>query len=119
MKRSGPVWPTALTVAVALLLPPLVTAADVNNWQQFRGPAAAGKIDGADPPTTWNVESGENVRWRTPIPGLGHSSPAVWGDRVFVTTAVRSEGEDELKVGLYGDIAPVQNDPAHEWIVKA
>ena len=61
------------------------------NWPQFRGPYATGVADGQDPPITWDVKEGTNVRWKTPIPGLGHSCPVVWGDRVFLTTAVGGE----------------------------
>jgi outer membrane protein assembly factor BamB len=69
------------------------------------------------PPTEWNVESGKNIRWKTVIPGLGHSSPVVWGDRIFVTSAVPAAGESSLKVGLYGDIAPVKGEPAQSFNV--
>lgn len=72
------------------------------NWPQFRGPKASGVADGQFPPTRWDVKSGENVRWKTPLPGLSHASPIVWGDRVFVLTAT-SGGEDELRHGLFGD----------------
>ena len=58
------------------------------NWPQFRGPDATGVADGQHPPITWDVKAGTNVQWKTPIPGLGHSCPVVWGDRVFLTTAV-------------------------------
>lgn len=85
----------------ALLLAATVAA---QNWPQFRGPQASGIADGQHPPTTWDAEKGINVRWKTPIPGLGHSSPIVWGDRVFVTTAVGdSDAEPTLRVGLYGE----------------
>jgi len=107
-----------IVVAALAMARPGLTA-ESGNWPQFRGPQAAGRLAAADPPTTWNLDSGENVRWRTPIPGLGHSSPVVWGDRVFVTTAVRTAGEDRLKVGLYGDIAPVEGDPVHQYKVLA
>ena len=83
-------------------------AAD-SNWPQFRGPAASG-IGTGTPPQKWNGESGENILWKTPIPGLGHSSPIIWGDRIFVTTAVPENGEASLKVGLYGDIKPVEGE---------
>ena len=46
-------------------------------WPQFRGPFGSGIADGQNPPIQWNVETGENVLWKTPIPGLGHSSPVV------------------------------------------
>jgi outer membrane protein assembly factor BamB len=93
-------------------------AADASdaNWPQFRGPSANGVGTGA-PPTEWNVESGKNVRWKAAIPGLGHSSPVVWGDRIFVTSAVPASGESSLKVGLYGDITPVKGEPAQSFNV--
>jgi outer membrane protein assembly factor BamB len=69
------------------------------------------------PPTEWNVDSGKNIRWKTAIPGLGHSSPVVWGDRIFLTSAVPASGESSLKVGLYGDIAPVKGEPAQSFNV--
>jgi outer membrane protein assembly factor BamB len=83
-------------------------AADAN-WPQFRGPAASGVGTGS-PPVEWSGESGKNVLWKTTIPGLGHSSPVIWGDRIFLTSAVPASGDATLKVGLYGDIQPVENE---------
>jgi outer membrane protein assembly factor BamB len=83
--------------AIGLLV--LTAAASEPNWPQFRGPSADGLGEGS-PPTEWNVDSGKNIRWRTEIPGLGHSSPVVWGDRIFVTSAVPASGESSLKVGM-------------------
>ena len=60
-------------------------------WPAFRGGAASG-VGAGTPPVSWNVAAGTNVRWRTAIPGMGHSSPIVSGPRVFVTTAVPSAG---------------------------
>lgn len=88
-------------------------------WGQFRGHRASGVAKGKPAPAKWDAKTGENVKWKTPIPGLGHSSPIVWGDRVFVTTAVRQAGEADLRVGLYGDIAPVNDDSRHSWRVIA
>jgi len=58
----------------------------------------------------WSGETGENVLWKFPIPGLAHSSPVIWGDRIFITTAVPEAGESALRLGLYGDIKPVENE---------
>jgi outer membrane protein assembly factor BamB len=69
-------------------------------------------------PTHWDVENGENVRWKTTIPGLAHSSPIIWGDHVYVTTAVRP-GKADLKVGLYGDIASANDQDSHQWRLLA
>ena len=54
-------------------------------WGQWRGPLATGAAPKADPPVEWSET--ENIRWKTELPGLGHSSPVVWGGLVFVTTA--------------------------------
>jgi outer membrane protein assembly factor BamB len=58
------------------------------NWPQWRGPLATGVAPHANPPTEWSESKSKNVRWKTELPGLGHSTPIVWGDRVFLTTAV-------------------------------
>ncbi len=76
------------------------------NWPAFRGPAACGFADGYPLPERWRVA------WQTVVPGLGHSSPIVWGDRVYVATAVSEAAEVPLKLGLFGDReAAVENEP--------
>lgn len=104
----------SLSLALALAAPALAV-----NWPQYRGPQASGLGDTAALPTKWNVAKGENVRWQTPIPGLAHASPVVWGDRVYVATAVAAQGKASLKVGLYGDIDSVPNSESHQWRLLA
>jgi outer membrane protein assembly factor BamB/ankyrin repeat protein len=87
------------------------------NWPQFRGPAAAGVADGQNPPTTWDAAEGINVRWKTPIPGLGHSCPVVWGDRIFVTTAISGDPNPKVRTGNYGDVTSVNDVTPHTWKV--
>ncbi|MCX6626424.1 MAG: PQQ-binding-like beta-propeller repeat protein [Candidatus Solibacter sp.] len=99
-----------------LALVAMAAAAADGNWPQFRGPSGSGLGTGS-PPAEWNVESGKNILWKTAIPGLGHSSPVIWGDKVFLTTAVPASGEAQLKVGLYGDIASVKGEPAQSFRV--
>jgi outer membrane protein assembly factor BamB len=91
------------------------SAAPPMNWPQFRGPGASGVADGQDPPATWDVEAGTNVRWKTPIPGLGHSCPVVWGGRVFLTSAVG--GNTKVRTGNYGDPSSVKDDCPHAFQV--
>src|SRR5882672_9789369 len=74
------------------------------DWPSFRGIRAAGVAEGYATATKWNVPRGEGVRWKTPIAGLGHSSPVVWGDRVCVTTAISGKMDSGIRTGLYGDI---------------
>jgi outer membrane protein assembly factor BamB len=84
------------------------------NWPSFRGPAASGVAEGSPTPVTWNVATGQNVVWKTPIAGLAVSSPIVWGDRVFVSTAVSGDAAG-IKTGLYGDVQPVADLSKHTW----
>lgn len=91
------------------------------HWPSFRGHRARGVAEGESVPETWDVESGENVLWKTPVPGLAHSSPIVWGNQVFLTSAVRTESDEEaeLTVGLYGSIEPVADEGPHAFLVMA
>jgi len=93
-------------------------ASQAAQWPQFRGPHAGGQADGPAAPTTWNAESGQNIRWRTPVPELAHASPIVWDARVFAATAVKP-GEPGLKVGLYGSIGSVTANEPVQWRLVA
>jgi len=87
------------------------------NWPQFRGHNASGIAAGQDLPLNWDVKTGTNILWKRPIPGLGHSSPVVWEDRVFVTTAVGEGKEAYLKVGRYGESPDNPEDFVHHYKV--
>lgn len=89
------------------------------DWPQFRGIRASGIDDRHPVPSTWNLAKNQAIRWKTPIPGLGHSSPVIWGDTVFLTTSISGQKDAGLKVGYYGDIDPVVDDTPHEWRVYA
>src|SRR5688572_15590371 len=89
------------------------------DWPQFRGIAAAGIAEGFSLPAEWDVKTKKNIAWATDIPGLGHSSPVVWGDDIFISTAISGKGDSSLKIGAYGDVRPVLDDSEHEWIVYA
>jgi len=87
------------------------------NWPSFRGLNARGISEGAVTPVTWNVENNENIEWKRSIPGLAHSSPIIWENRIFITTAVSEKENPELKTGLYGNITPVEDETVHRWKV--
>jgi outer membrane protein assembly factor BamB len=70
-------------------------------------------------PDTWDGKSGENILWRTPIPGLAHSSPIVWGERIFVTTALSTRPDATFRPGLYGEGTPSDDLSPHRWMVIA
>lgn len=88
-------------------------------WPQFRGPHASGIGDGQGAPAAWNVTTGEGVRFKTPIPGIGLASPIVWGERIFLTTAVSSKGDTTFRTGLYGDTASVNDHSEHSFRLYA
>ena len=97
--------------------PPTAKSAK-RQWAQWRGPLATGQGIDADPPTEWSEQ--RNIRWKRAIPGLGHSTPIVWGDRVFVTAAIPF-GEKRLPIR---DRAPGSHDnlpvtQKHMYVVLA
>ncbi len=97
----------------------LLALAGDENWPSFRGPHATGVAEGPSTAVEWDVERGENVVWRTPLPGLAHSSPVIFGDRVFVTTAVK-DGEALLaevgseRTANYGAVDHVPDEGVHQ-----
>ena len=96
-----------------------VTRAKPAPWPSFRGPNASGVADGQGAVAEWDVATGRNVKWKTPIPGIAVSSPIVWGDRVFVTTAIGKDADTTFRTGLYGDVKPVDDLSIHTWRVYA
>ena len=89
----------------------------IGSWPSFRGPNATGVADGQKLPDTWDIKTGENIRWRVPIPGLAHSSPIVWGEHIFVTSAVSSRPDATFVPGLYGAGTPSDDMTSHRWMV--
>src|SRR5690242_16807759 len=72
----------------------MVTGASAANWPQWRGPNGDGISTETNVPIKWSAT--ENVAWKSPLPGNGHSSPTVWEDSVFLTTALRESQERQL-----------------------
>ncbi len=89
------------------------------SWPSFRGPGASGIAEKQGLPDTWDVKTGQNILWRTPIPGLAHSSPIVWGDRIFVTSAISSRPNATFRPGLYGDGDASDDRSRQRWVVYA
>ena len=88
-----------------------------DNWPSFRGEHAAGVADGQNLPDAWDGEQGTAIKWKVNIPGLAHSSPIVWNDNLFVTTAISSRGVAKFKPGLYGDGDASDDRSLHQWKV--
>ncbi|MDX8340146.1 PQQ-binding-like beta-propeller repeat protein [Draconibacterium sp. IB214405] len=87
----------------------------LNQWPSFRGPFALGFVENSKTISQWDVETDKNVLWKTSIPGLGHSSPVIWNDKMFISTAISSSGDNEVKIGLYGDGDAVEDESIHEF----
>jgi outer membrane protein assembly factor BamB len=77
-------WLLALTAAAEDF-----SAARQQNWHHWRGPQANGTAPQADPPISWDEHT--NIRWKAPLPGRGSATPIVWGDQVFVVTAIKTD----------------------------
>jgi hypothetical protein len=104
-----------------LVLTGSVTASEfADNWHRFRGPEATGVSRSADPPLTWSED--ENVHWKVAIEGQGGSSPIIWGDKIFLLTAVdtkrvdpsKTAPEDQTHVNPFGIKYP---NTYHQYVV--
>jgi outer membrane protein assembly factor BamB len=100
-------WPLALGLAGA----PAARADSAADrfWPQWRGPLGTGAAPLADPPLTWSETN--NVKWKTPIPGEGDSTPIVWGDRVFVLSAIATGKKIESPA------SPEATNEIYRWVV--
>ena len=99
------------------------------NWPGFRGVGSRGVAEGQKPPVSFQVAAAEEAEseaaesvaksekllWETPIEGLGLSSPTIWQDRIFLTSAVTEGEAGELKTGLYGDVDSVEETQEYEF----
>jgi outer membrane protein assembly factor BamB len=85
------------SLAVLSLLPLLpVGVSTAGDWPGWRGPTGIGLSDEQDLPLSWDAKTGENVLWKNNLTGItGHSSPIVWGDRLFLTTAAKQSRQQE------------------------
>lgn len=105
---------------VASRLPLLPAAGSrAGSWPSFRGPQAAGIAESQHLPDRWDGKKGENIVWQKRIPGLAHSSPIVWGPRIFVTSAVSSNPSATFRPGLYGDGDASDDRSQHRWMIYA
>ena len=123
MPHADPITRRAIPIA-SLLIAALFSSAHTHaaekpaNWPQWRGPLATGVAPDADPPTEWSEK--KNVRWKVALPGKGHSTPVVWGDRIFVTAALPYgepfEGRPDTAPGAHDNLRVTQR---HKFVVLA
>ena len=105
----------SLSVLAVTAVKPSDSARPGIDWPSFRGIAASGVSDGFPTPVSWDVPAKRGVAWSEPVPGLGHSSPVIWGNRLCITTAISGMADAGLKPGLYGNIESVEDTTSHTW----
>src|SRR5581483_10585271 len=110
-----------LTTTLAALPAVKLAAKPEQNWPGFRGPGAQGVADGYPMRPSWKAEAAADkssgVLWRAEIPGLGHSSPIVWKDQIYLATAVPKTGKPSLRIGYYGDVGPAKDNDEQRWLI--
>jgi outer membrane protein assembly factor BamB len=110
-----------LAASLAALPAASFAAKPEQNWPQFRGPGAQGVADGFPTRAEWKVDpaagKAAGLLWRAEIPGLGHSSPIIWKDRIYLATAVPKEGKPSLRIGYYGDVGPAKDNDEQRWLI--
>lgn len=109
-----------LFLSISILVSGIHIASDDDperQWSMYRRYLATGVMDQTNLPDLWDIQSNKNIKWKIEIPGLGLSCPVIWGDKVFITTAISEKDAEGLKTGIYGDIGSVNEQSVHEWKV--
>ena len=65
-----------------------LSSISAQEWTRFRGPNGSGESEATTIPAQW---TDKDINWKTSLPGIGHSSPVLWGDKIFLLTAVKTE----------------------------
>ncbi len=115
MKKSS-----LLITFIAIIVSSCCQDSNINpdrQWSGYRGHYAAGVLNNANLPDAWNAENGTNILWKIDVPGLALSSPVIWGDKLFITTAISKQDTSGLRTFLSGDVQPVEDKSEHEWKV--
>ena len=104
-----------------------VLAQEPSDWPSFRGPdgkgvvSMSGEVESVPLRDQWNADpdsgSLDGILWKTDVPGLGHSSPVIAGNRIFVLTAIASTGDAPLKVGGGGRPEAADDNGEQRWVV--
>ena len=92
--RTLLIFTACLFYAHTLLSQPVTES--MHYWPQWRGPSGTGSVPSGNPPIKWSETS--NIRWKIPLPGVGHGTPVIWGNHIFVTAAVPPNGSKIGKI---------------------
>ncbi|MEM9643855.1 MAG: PQQ-binding-like beta-propeller repeat protein [Planctomycetota bacterium] len=121
-KAALVVWAGLTSTSLALAedtSPEDTSTQDTIDWPSFRGTKANGIATGSPLPTRWDATSQptSGIHWRTQVPGLGHSSPTIVGDQIYLTTAISVTGDAPLNIGRNGGIKAAQDSGPQSWVV--
>jgi len=106
-----------LFISVIPLINTISQVKPERQWPTYRGYMSSGVLDKANLPDSFNIRTGYNIKWKIVIPGLGISSPVIWDDKLFLTTAISKSDNLGMKKGIYGDGMPVPDSSVHDWKV--
>jgi outer membrane protein assembly factor BamB len=87
-------------IVIALILRCSVLTVAADEWPPFRGPRGNAIAISEQLPTEWNAE--KNIAWKIMLPGVGWSQPVVWGDKIFLTTAITENQQKPRAGGGFG-----------------
>jgi outer membrane protein assembly factor BamB len=106
-----------INIGLSILMPASAQVSPERQWPSYRGYLLSGVLDNANLPDNFDLKKMTNVLWKDEVPGLGLSSPVIWGDKLFITTAVSAADKAGFKPGIYGSVEPVNDSSVHEWKV--
>ncbi|MDA7915993.1 PQQ-binding-like beta-propeller repeat protein [Verrucomicrobia bacterium] len=111
----------ALSTVCATFILTAEAADKPQNWPSFRGPGAKGVAEGYPLRTSWNfntaIPDNPGLLWRASVPGLGHSSPVIWGNKIFICTAVSENSKPTLMLGSGGRPTAADDSAFHRWVI--
>lgn len=107
----------AINIYLFILIPASAQVNPERQWPSYRGYMLSGVLDNAGLPDNFDLKKNTNILWKAEVPGLGLSSPVIWGDKLFITTAVSNADKAGFKPGIYGSVEPVKDSSVHEWKV--
>jgi outer membrane protein assembly factor BamB len=107
--------PAIVLITISLTISGQVTPE--RQWPGYRGYMTSGVLDNTNLPESFDLAKTINVKWKKEIPGLGISSPVIWGDKLFITSAISKSDNQGIRTGIYGDGMPVADSSMHDWKV--
>ncbi len=109
----------SLVLLTLLFSVPVGAESGTTDWPSFRGVGAQGVANGYETPVQWDATDPDDpsVLWKSAVPGLGHSCPVIVGDRLFIATAVATDGDVPLQIGRAGNTNAADDNSEQKWML--